>query len=878
MAARPAIPSIPRPDGTRIRAVADPVIEGRSLVLEAIRSVGIACRAWAAYPSDHPNVTRAVDAAQARVGEMLSAHGSVAIGVAKKHLRVGLWTLESAQARALAQALYQRQVAVLRIDRGLQPEEFRALVLWLAGPAVPLEPGSAPTGPPTLPGARHVHLQPLDYSAVRLTDKSSETTAQPGVVSLSDRLLNVVLEWGTTGDADWDWESDQPASGTAVPAEVAMVGWLRKFLKEQAAREQAERAAAEATGTQTGESGSPGSGSGPGGGEGQGPGPGGPDDTAGERNGGTPGPGVVSTGRPVQLELTGEPEPGPIDDHAAAAGEPGEAASGQPSPTVLDIGAALGVDAETALDSVPPATADAPEDGSWAPGMTPRQLLVKLTDTTTAYFQGMSGAGRALAARQTAQLIMRLPEPLRESLMRAALRVVATDPEGENALQAFTSSMSSHPVLRVLRQLGAEGVPLSRHAQRLVELLASTRPNVVEEETPSVRDLETLRAELLTLFRDEDIDRYNPEDHLALLARSMLAWPTRTPVELGTLESLGERVATLTEEAVDRQLAETLFDLLGRYQDEKAAPVLARLNQLVQGALARGSLDEAAFAIEGMTRLAADEAVPEPTRAALRAQIERLADPETLSVLAASLGATPDPATLQLVRLLGPGAIRSLLQVLVQEKVRVRRRRIFDLLSALGSDVVPEATQWLMDPNWYVVRNIIALLRTVGDRSSLPTIRRLTGHADLRVRLEALRSLLELDPATGHDYLVSAIADPDPRAATAAVELAGQRGGPAMVEPLLDVLRPWDVRGRRRAVRLAALQALGRVGRPEALPRLARFFRERWVPFGSRAERRAAYESLQGYPPDVRAWLVMRGLRSRDQEIRAVCERLRSAG
>ena len=887
MAARPAIPSIPWPDGTRIRAVADPVIEGRSQVLEAIRSVGIACRAWAAYPSDHPNVTRAVDAAQARVGEMLSAHGSVAIGVAKKHLRVGVWTLESAQARALAQALYQRQVAVLRIDRGLQPEEFRALVLWLAGPAVPLEPGSAPAGPPTLPSARHVHLQPLDYSAVRLTDKWSETTAQPGVVSLTDRLLNVVLEWGTPGDADWDWESDQPATGTAVPAEVAMVGWLRKFLKEQAAREQAERAAAEAAGTQTGESGSPGSGTGGSGsgsadaGDAQGPGPGEPDDgvdTAGERNGGTPGPGIVSTGRPVQLELTDEPGPGPIGDLAAAADKPGAAAGGQPSPTVLDIGAALGGGAETAMDSASPAAADTPEDGSWAPGMTPRQLLVKLTDTTTAYFQGMSGAGRALAARQTAQLIMRLPEPLRESLMRAALRVVATDPEGEDALQAFTSSMSSHPVLRVLRQLGAEGVPLSRHAQRLVELLASTRPNVVEEETPSVRDLETLRGELLTLFRDEDIDRYNPEDHLALLARSMLAWPTRTPVELGTLESLGERVATLTDEAVDRQLAETLFDLLGRYQDEKAAPVLARLNQLVQGALARGSLDEAAFALEGMTRLAADEAVPERTRAALRAQIERLADPETLSVLAASLGATPGPATVQLVRLLGPGAIRSLLQVLVQEKVRVRRRRIFDLLTALGADVVPEATQWLMDPNWYVVRNIIALLRTVGDRSSLPTVRRLTGHADLRVRLEALRSLLDLDPASGHDYLVSAIADPDPRAATAAVELAGQRGGPAMVEPLLDVLRPWDVRGRRRVVRLAALQALGRVGRPEALPRLARFFRERWVPFGSRAERRAAYESLQGYAPDVRAWLVMRGLRSRDQEIRAVCERLRSAG
>jgi HEAT repeat protein len=121
-----------------------------------------------------------------------------------------------------------------------------------------------------------------------------------------------------------------------------------------------------------------------------------------------------------------------------------------------------------------------------------------------------------------------------------------------------------------------------------------------------------------------------------------------------------------------------------------------------------------------MTRLAADETVPASTRDALRGQLEQLASAETLSVLAASLGATPGPSAVQLVRLLGPSAIRSLLQVLVQEKVRVRRRRILDLLSALGSDVVPEATRWLMDPNWYVVRNIIALLRTVGDRSSLP--------------------------------------------------------------------------------------------------------------------------------------------------------------
>ena len=701
----------------------------------------------------------------------------------------------------------------------------------------------------------------------------------------------MLLEWGAPGDASWS--GDEPAPGSAVPAELAMVGWLRNFLRAQVARERGESASPDGSDavTDPARRGRPRARGRTDGRDGQWlrageggemEGAGGPGTGAGSVEGSSRGAREAGIDGAAEGQGTAEgvgtraggarsgPTAGTVDarEPDGAEGPGARAAAGSARSEGSGLAAGSGAETDEA----------APDGIGGPPGVTPAQLLVRLTDTTTAHFQGMSGAGRALAARQTAQLIMRLPEPLRDSLMRAALRVVAADPEGEDALQAFTSSMSAHPVLRVLRQLGAEGVPLSRHAQRLVELLASTRTDVDEDEAPSNRDLEVLRGELLTLFREEDIDRYNPEDHLALLARAMLAWPTRTPVVLGTLETLGDRVATLTEDAVGRQLTETLLELLGRYADDKTGPVLARLDQLVQGALARGSLDEAAFAIEGMARLAADETVPEPTRAAMRVQLDHLAGPETLSALAASLGATPGPAAVRLVRLLGPGAIRSLLQVLVEEKVRVRRRRVFDLLSALGPDVVPEATRWLMDPNWYVVRNIIALLRAVGDRSSLATVRRLTGHADLRVRLEALRSLLELDPAIGHGYLLSAIADPDPRAATAAVELAGQRGGPTMVVPLLDVLGAWDVRGRRRAVRLAALQALGRIGRPEALPRLTRFFRERWVPFRSIAERRAAYESLQGYPSDVRAWLVMRGLRSRDHEIRAVCERLRSGG
>ena len=849
--------------------MADPLVEGRSLVVEAIRALTVACRTWAAYPSDHPNVTQAVGTAQARLAEMLASHGSIAIGVARAHLRVGVWTLDSPQARALAQALYRRQAAVLRIERGIEPAELRALVQWLAGPAVPLEPGSPAAGPPGLPRARHLQLQPLDYSAVRLTDHAEAASAQPSI-SLTDRLLNVLLEWGP-GDADWIVA--ETTTGAVLPAELAMVSWLRSFLEAQAGLERGATADRQADAGIDGVGGT---------GTALEPAQAGdsqermtslPGDAAGaSEDDGSQGHGAGVAGSTVAAGENGSAERrGVVSGQAPDSGSPGVGGTPVPAgwPTTLIVG--------------PPPSgsvaspAYAGDTGALWSGVSPRQLLVRLTNETAAHLKELSGPGRILAARQTAQLIMRLPEPLRESLMRAALRVVATDPAGEDALQAFTSSLTPHPVLRVMSQLAAEGVPLSRHAQRLIELLASTLAEAEEADASASRDLEVLRGELLTLFRDEDIDRYNPEDHVALLAGAMLAWPTRTPVILGTLDTLGERVASLTEDAVSRQLTATLLDLLERYTGDKTEPVLSRLAQLVQGALARGSLDEAARAIESMVRMAQDETVPEPTRATIRDHLDQLAQTETLSVLGASLGATPGPAAVRLIQHLGPAAIRSLVHVLVDEQVRVRRRRIFDLLTALGPDVVPEAMRWLGDANWYIVRNMIALLRAVGDRSSLATIRRLTRHSDLRVRLEALRSLLELDATSGQRYLVDAIADPDPRAAIAAVELAGRHGGQDMVEPLLAVLAPWDLRGRRRSVRLAALQALGRVGRAEALPRLARFFRERWGLLPAVAERRAAYASLEGYPSEARAGLVTLGLRSRDQEIRAISERLRRA-
>jgi hypothetical protein len=228
----------------------------------------------------------------------------------------------------------------------------------------------------------------------------------------------------------------------------------------------------------------------------------------------------------------------------------------------------------------------------------------------------------------------------------------------------------------------------------------------------------------------------------------------------------------------------------------------------------------------------------------------------------------------RLVDALGGPAARGLLLALAEEAGRSRRHTLLDFIVSLGDRAIADATSLLRDPRWYVVRNMLLLLRQIGDRTSLPEVRRLAMHSDLRVKLEAIRSLFELDRRPPTDLLAAVINDADPKLAEAAVTLAGARGFVGAAPPLAELLRPWDPFGRRRSLRLRALKSLGQLGVPATLAALDRFSR-RWGLFPvALEERRAYFQSLAGYPPAAREPFVRRGLSFPDPEIRETCRRL----
>jgi HEAT repeat protein len=202
-----------------------------------------------------------------------------------------------------------------------------------------------------------------------------------------------------------------------------------------------------------------------------------------------------------------------------------------------------------------------------------------------------------------------------------------------------------------------------------------------------------------------------------------------------------------------------------------------------------------------------------------------------------------------------------------------RRRHIFDLLASLGPAVVPASVALLDDSRWYMIRNILSLLRRVDEGLTMEVLRKGLGHQDSRVRIEAVKCIPELGAEIMPELVERVLADDDLRVAEMAVGVFGSSRIRTASGPLVDLLRRPDPLGKLRRLRLRALQTLGEIGDAGVLPEIAPFFRS-WFALVSTEERHAAFRSLELYTEDERRPWVKKGRLSPDATVREICRGL----
>jgi len=693
-----------------------------------------AWRNLSAYPDGHPARAAALRNAHSRLASLLQASGAIELGISKEGILHGETSFSAPHARALAQALHIRSVAVLRFEEGVEASELERILRHL----VPLKAGATPRPlEADLAGGevQHVSVVSVDYGALATSDEVSPLLEEP--TSLWNAILRTLLSGKLLSP-----DGVTPISGEAYTAEG-----LASLL-------------------------------------------------------------------------------------ASSAGNPATAGSFE---------AALGAVSEHLNRSRGPA---------WAG-----------------------------AVQQLGELVRALPKDIRDRILESALSLAASEDRGEDLLPLLESMLEPNELLRAMRQLSASGVKLSPHALKLIHTLSSDARRKAEQEPGVEAGTRALVEQLSSLFEEEDIDRYNPEDHQELLDQATAVDMTSVwPAPAEDPAALGAAAETLTEDAIAAATTRTLLDLVAAGDAATVAAPLARLQTLFGDALATGQMQRALDLTDELRRLAADPAIHPAVSAAIAAVLGRFASESIPRILQSPATAEETAASLrELVSRLGAAATAGLLQALTVEKDKSRRRKLFDLLVSLGPDIVPETRRLLQDKRWFVVRNMVALLRGVEDRSSLAEIRRCADHEDIRIRLEAIKTLLAFDPSVPKALLEKAINDKDPKIAEAAVTLTGQYGIREARDPLIRILRRWDPLGVRSSLRLKALRALADLGDGSVLPALVRFFRNWRIPLVQLEERRLAFKLLEAYPEADRRPYVEKGLRSRDLVIRRSCEKLRTS-
>ena len=211
-------------------------------------------------------------------------------------------------------------------------------------------------------------------------------------------------------------------------------------------------------------------------------------------------------------------------------------------------------------------------------------------------------------------------------------------------------------------------------------------------------------------------------------------------------------------------------------------------------------------------------------------------------VQTATEGGEAGPAV-RLLKALGTSAVNVLVEILAEEQDAARRRMLVDMLSEVATDDPDPLTARLSDPRWYLVRNIVIVLRHTGDRDAIRAMRPVLSYGDHRVRLEALRGLAMLgDEAV--PFFETALGDDHPSIRQTAIALLGTQESDAAERLLVAALdrRSLDLAEKQRVVDL-----LSERSSPKTRAALEQLAAKRFgFSVSTRTLRRSARDALKG--------------------------------
>lgn len=140
----------------------------------------------------------------------------------------------------------------------------------------------------------------------------------------------------------------------------------------------------------------------------------------------------------------------------------------------------------------------------------------------------------------------------------------------------------------------------------------------------------------------------------------------------------------------------------------------------------------------------------------------------------------------EFIEFLDKNAIPPLIKFLGELKTIRARKSLIEALIILGKKDITAVSKGLEDSRWYVVRNIIYVLRKIADKRAIEYLLKTVKHSDIRVRKEVIKSLGELGGHSVIQTLKEALTDADMHVRIAAAKALGNVGSDVAKKIMLE--------------------------------------------------------------------------------------------